>query len=232
MELNMSRTVWAEPKLKVLEELYEAIECHSCRQETNHKILSNAKFSVIYYSDDAFDNSMDATTTIEVIQCQGCMSPSIRYSSWDSENFDYHSDGLEPIITYDFHPKRNQLMVFDKAYELPPALEDLYIETVNAINNGSPTIAGIGIRGLIETICREEKIEGANLEKKIDNLFTSGKISKDSRDILHSLRLVYNKSAHESLKPSKEQLYISLEVIELLLKQLYIHSPLAKKHFT
>ncbi|MGX9306687.1 DUF4145 domain-containing protein, partial [Pantoea dispersa] len=93
-------------------------------------------------------------------------------------------------------------------------------------------IAGIGIRGLIETICREENIAGDNLEKKIDNLFNGGKISNDSKAILHSLRKIYNKSAHESFKPSKEQLYVSLEIIELLMKQLYIHSPLAKKHFT
>ncbi|MGX9241310.1 DUF4145 domain-containing protein [Pantoea dispersa] len=228
----MSRTVWDEPKLKILDNIMQSIECHQCNSETNHKVLTNAVFSVSYYTDDEYDNSMDASTRIEIIQCQGCMSPSVRFSSWDSEAVDYHSGGVDPIITYDFYPKRKQLVVFDKSYELPSALQDLYSETINAINNGSPTIAGIGIRGLIETICREENIAGDNLEKKIDNLFNGGKISNDSKAILHSLRKIYNKSAHESFKPSKEQLYVSLEIIELLMKQLYIHSPLAKKHFT
>jgi len=227
----VSRTVWDEPKLKIIDKTNESIMCHCCNQETNHRVLSSARFSACYYTDDEYDNSMDATTLIEIIQCQGCMNPSIRFSSWDSETVDYHSEGIEPIVSYDFYPKRNQLTTFDKSYALPNALEDLYSETVNAINNGSPTIAGIGIRGLIETICREENIQGRNLEQKIESLFTAGKISNDSRGILQSLRLIYNKSAHESFKPSQEQLRISLEVIELLLKQLYIHSDLAKKHF-
>lgn len=227
----MSRTVWDEPKLKLLDNINESIECYYCNIETNHKVLSSAQFSASFFTDDEHDNSIHATTSIEIIQCQGCMSPSTRFSSWDSEAVDYHSDGLDPIISYDFYPKRNQLIAFDNAYQLPSALEDLYLETVNAINNGSLIIAGIGIRGLIETVCREENIEGKNLEQKINSLFAAGKISKDSKDILHSLRMIYNKSAHESFKPSKEQLYISLEIVELLLKQLYIHSHLAKKHF-
>lgn len=227
----MSRTVWDEPELKIHDKLNESILCHHCNRETNHRILSSANFSVSYYEDDEHGNSMDVTNLIEVIQCQGCMSPSTRFSSWNSEAVDYHSEGYEPIVSYDFFPSRNQLAVFEKAYELPTALNDLYSETVNAINNGSPTIAGIGIRGLIETICKEEKIEGSNLEHKIDSLFNAGKISRDNKDILQSLRSIYNKSAHESFKPSKEQLHVSLEIIELLLKQLYIHSYLAKKHF-
>ncbi len=227
----MSRTVWDEPKLKLIDNVSESIECHCCNLETNHKVLSSAKFSASFFSDDEYDNSIHGATCIEIIQCQGCMTPSTRFSSWDSEAVDYHSNGADPIISYDFYPKRNQLVAFDKAYQLPTALEDLYLETVNAINNGSLIIAGIGIRGIIETVCKEENIEGKNLELKINGLFAAGKISNDSKDILHSLRMVYNKSAHESFKPSKEQLYISLEIMELLLKQLYIHSHLAKKHF-
>lgn len=220
-----------QPCLKIIENSNDSHHCNFCKRITNHKLLFKADFQSTYYAEDDYDNSVTSYETVNLIQCQGCMQPSIFNVKMDSEDVDYSEDGLSLITRESYYPPRKDIFEFDGHYLLPQALSDLYSETIGAINNELHTIAGIGIRGLIETICNQEKIEGNNLCNKIDNLFSEGKISRDSKEILHALRKTYNKSAHDSFKPSRAQLEISLEIIELLMKQIYVHKSETEKHF-
>lgn len=224
----MNRVTWEEPKINLDCLKNTSTECHICGRVTNHKSLVRVSFSEIHHSDDEYDNSITAFKSFLIIQCQGCMEPSLKIESGNSEDIDYNT--YEPDTTVEYYPKRQELTQFENSFLLPKALNDLYSETITAINSGCLTIAGIGIHGLIETICKEENIEGSNLHEKIENLHKEGKISKDSKEVLHSLRKLYNKSAHESFKPTIQQLQLSLDVIELLMKQIYIHADM-KKYF-
>lgn len=224
----MNRVTWEEPKIKLDNLNNPSTECHICGRVTNHKSLVNVSFSETHHNDDEYDNSITVYKTFSLIQCQGCMEPSLKIESCNTEDIDYNTH--EPEITVEYYPKRQELTQFENSFRLPKALNDLYSETITAINNKCLTIAGIGIRGLIETICKEENINGNNLSEKIENLFKDGKISSDSKEILHSLRKLYNKSAHDSFKPSLQQLQLSLDVIELLMKQIYLHAD-TKKYF-
>ncbi|MGL4683746.1 MAG: DUF4145 domain-containing protein [Hafnia alvei] len=224
----MSRITWESPTIKFNDDIFVSVDCHVCERITNHKVLIEVRLSSTQYEDDQHGNSVTCYKNLIIVQCQGCMEPSLKTETYDSDDFDYITK--EPEISVDYYPKRKQLSPFEHSYQLPAALRDMYIETISAINSECLIIAGIGIRGLIEIICREEKIKGRNLESKINTLFTEGKISADSKLILHSLRTLYNKSAHESFKPSIEQLKLSLDIIELLMKQIYVHSHEAKRH--
>lgn len=227
----MVKIIHEHPCLEIIENSHESHHCNFCKRITNHKLLFKADFEATYYTEDAYDNSVTYYESVNLIQCQGCMYPSIFNVKRDSEDVDY-SEGVPQLITREsYYPPRKDIFEFDGHYSLPQALSDLYSETIGAINNELHTIAGIGIRGLIETICNQEKIEGNNLCNKIDNLFSDGKISRDSKEILHALRKTYNKSAHDSFKPSRDQLEISLEIIELLMKQIYVHKSETEKHF-
>ncbi|HHR0987936.1 TPA: DUF4145 domain-containing protein [Klebsiella oxytoca] len=226
----MSKVTWTEPKVLVDKLNNTSIECHVCGRITNHKSLAQVSFSETYHSEDEYENSITGYKTLEILQCQGCMEPTLKTETSNTEDMDFSTYQLN--INIDYYPKRKELTQFEHSYRLPTALCDLYSETITAINNNCLTIAGIGIRGLIETICKEEKIEGNNLFEKIDNLFTEGKISSDGKSILHSLRKLYNKSAHDSFKPSQQQLLVSLDILELLMKQIYVHTYDAKIHFS
>lgn len=227
----MNRFTWEDPVVTSVNLENCSSPCVQCNQQTNHKQLVSAKFSRTYHADDKYGNEITYINYIIIMQCQGCMSFSVKNESMNSEDIDY-SDEMDPFIEIEYYPSRTEVKNFEDDYFLPQAISNLYSETVTAINNNCYTIAGIGIRAIIETICNEHKIAGRTLERKIDNLYIAGKISNDSKSILNSLRKVYNKSAHESFKPNKEQLLLSLEIVKLLLRQLYVHSGMAKKHFT
>ena len=226
----MSNVTWSDPKV-ILDDLKNrSNECHICRSTTNHKSLVKVLFSITNEAEDEYSNSETGWKEFEIIQCQGCMEPRLKVEEYNSEDMNCHA--LEPIIAFSYYPAMNEQIPFEHLHRLPEALSDMYTETLSAINNGCLTIAGIGIRGLIETICREEEISGRDLFAKINNLFTAGKISNDNKEILHSIRQLYNRSVHESFKPTIKQLRVSLDIIELLMKQIYVHSHDIKKLIT
>lgn len=226
----MSNVTWSDPKV-ILDDLKQrSNECHVCRKTTNHKSFVRVCFSETHEAEDEFLNSETGYKEFEIIQCQGCMEPRLKVEHYSSVDINYNTH--EPNISVELYPAFNEQLPFEHLYRLPEALSDMYTETLIAINSGCLTIAGIGIRGLVETICREEEISGHNLYEKVENLFIEGKISADNKSILHSIRELYNRSAHESFKPSIKQLRVSLDIIELLMKQLYIHSHEVKKHLS
>jgi len=83
-------------------------------------------------------------------------------------------------------------------------------------------LAGIGIRALIETVCKEKKATGRTLEEKIDSLASMRFLTKTSAEALHSMRIIGNAAAHEVAVHSEETFRIVLDVVEHLLLDVYI----------
>jgi hypothetical protein len=98
----------------------------------------------------------------------------------------------------------------------------IYNETHSALCNKMPILAGIGIRVLIEAICKEKTASGKNLEEKIDSLVSMEVLTKDGAEILHSLRILGNIAAHEVASQSDDKLAVAMDVVEHLLNGVYI----------
>ena len=114
-------------------------------------------------------------------------------------------------------------------YLLPFPLPNIYKETHAALVNQQPVLAGIGIRALVEAVCNDQAAQGKNLEQKIDGLMNMGLLTKDQAEFLHGLRILGNEAAHE-VKPHKEDtLGAAMDVVEHLLKTVYILPVQAKK---
>ncbi|MGH8646600.1 MAG: DUF4145 domain-containing protein, partial [Gammaproteobacteria bacterium] len=80
---------------------------------------------------------------------------------------------------------------------LPKQLERVYTETINGLNRGQPVLCGIGVRAIVETVVKDQRAKGPNLSKQIDNLVTAGVLTKEGAQILHKLRVLGNKAAHD-----------------------------------
>jgi hypothetical protein len=92
-----------------------------------------------------------------------------------------------------------------------------------------PVLAGIVIRAIVETVCKEKGASGGNLEQKIDHLAAMNLITSDGARILHSLRVLGNKAAHEVKPHTQKELSVAFAVLEHLLQTVYIIPELAKK---
>lgn len=202
------------------------IVCKECANETSHSIIA----TYIEKGDEACGggHSYQWTNRNEIIQCLGCESVSFRIVSDNSEDWDhdYDSDPQEPDViyhkTYKYYPSRFAGMQEVDVHMLPDKIRGIYQETILAIENEQSILSGIGVRALIETICKDQNVSGKNLFEKLDSLHSNSIVTTEGLKALHKLRVLGNESAHEVKAHSKEVLILAFEVIKHMLEGTYI----------
>lgn len=228
--------VQIEPKIKVSDGDSEGTEsnhpCSLCRRRTRHIVLSDVKLSGTEESDDTFIYGW--TNNYKIIQCKGCLSVQFMLEHSNSEDI-MHFQGLQGweedyVVTCDYFPdNENRREEIDHVQLLPQNVERIYSETLRGLNANLPILVGVGIRALIETICNDKNAQGKFIIDKINDLVKQGVLTQDGADILHKLRILGNKSAHEVVPHKKLTLSIAFDVVEHLLKGVYIIPHLAGK---
>ena len=110
----------------------------------------------------------------------------------------------------------------DSDHLLPSNLQLIYNETIKSINFGQAVLTGMGIRAIVETVCKDKNANGKDLYAKINDLVKQRVLTKKEADILHELRIIGNEAAHEVKPHNNDTLTLALDVIDHLLKGVYI----------
>lgn len=190
--------------------------CNQCEGETNHTCKAHYYRHYLIYT-VSFLGGFSFTIGYRLWMCAGCESCTLeRYSTDES------MEGEDGIAEYEieFFPKRTEYNHKSKYFkQLPPKLDGIYKEAVQAFNNQMGILCGVGIRALIEGICADQEVTGKNLETKINGLTSI--LPTNIVTGLHDLRFMGNEAAHELSAPSQEELQLALEVCEDLLNFLY-----------
>jgi len=208
--------------------------CAICKTTTKHLILSDIELKGRDSTDDYLIYGWDEN--YQIIQCQGCENPSFKKTHMNSED-EIHWQGPEGYestwrIQEDFYPnpEEGRASVDDK-HLLPNKLLLIYEETISALNSNQRVLTGIGIRAIVETVCKDKDTKGGRLIDNIDDLVNKGVLTKDGADILHKLRTLGNESAHEVKPHDNVQLGLALDVIDHLIQGVYILPHHAKAKF-
>lgn len=190
--------------------------CGSCRQDTTHEIL----FMETRSSDDDFWWRDD----YYVAKCCGCDELTFLLESSSEDNIDYDEDGNEVIMPVyrTFPEKRTLAQGLTNMWNVPHPISRVYKETISALNDGCFMLAAAGFRMIIEATCIENGIKGSNLEIKINNLCKANIITRRDRDRLHSIRFMGNDSVHAMKMPEKAALLLVLEIVDIMIKNLYL----------
>jgi hypothetical protein len=211
---------------KVLE-----VACSECRRSTDHKVIASADL----HGDDDMGHgaSFQWSTHYQIVQCLGCRTFSFRSASSNSEEFvQVAEDKWEHTEYVELYPARNAgRSVLKDVLLLPNDVQRIYEETVKAMNNDQSVLAGIGIRALIESVCRDRGAVGNNLLAKIDALVGMGVLAPPGAEILHKIRTLGNAAAHEVKPHTSEQLALAMDVVENTLQAVYILPHHAKNTF-
>lgn len=198
------------------------LPCIKCTGKTAHKVLASMD---VRGSEGDHNYSFDWSTDYQIVQCLGCKTISFRKASSNSEDYYPINDTeYEYEVAETLYPSRIDGIkgLGDETHYLPSAVRRIYDETLQALSNQSPVLAAIGLRALLETVCKEKKASGNDLLKKIDSLVTSGILTPASAAILHKIRSLGNAAAHAVKPHSEKQLALAMDIIEHLLKDVYI----------
>jgi hypothetical protein len=105
---------------------------------------------------------------------------------------------------------------------IPEAVWKLYRETNDAVNSNIRTLAGGGLRAVVEAICLDKKISSGNLQQKIETLANQGFLTKTQAELLHEERYLGNAALHELATPSAQDIEDGLGIIEGLINTIYV----------
>jgi hypothetical protein len=179
-------------------------------RNTNHQILYTD-------SQSGEDEKLDIWWKIEnhLVKCMGCDTVALFCRSTNSESFPDTNENIYPELKLGRVP-------IDGYDDLPQQLRQIYLETLKAMDANQPILAGIGIRAIIETVCKERNTSGSKLENQIDDLASQGVLTAAGAALLHKLRIIGNKAAHEVKPHSNKELSLAMEVINHLLLGVYI----------
>jgi ribosomal protein S27E len=205
--------------------------CNGCKRGTNHKVLFSKIVTEVDEPDDDSFPPIRESRDFMVIQCDGCDE----ISFLERVSGDVYSNSDDSPSYFDFNYPTNQydievnFLIDDEKNKLPKLLADLYQEVEGAFKEESNILAGVGLRMLVEAICIEQKITGGNLKLQIPKLHLAGLISSNEVPILDKLRQIGNFSAHSIKGFSLDKLEYALDIINHILKSIYILPMINKK---
>jgi hypothetical protein len=197
-----------------------SVLCTKCTGKTWHIVLVSADvrgtetgLNEKYHFGWAVDH--------QIIQCLGCKRVSFRCLEIDSamSGPTDESLGIETL----FPPRIDGVKDLDDGiYDLPSAVGRIYKETLMALANQAPVLAAIGIRALVEAVCKEKRAEGGDLLQRIERLVKMEVLTPANASALQKIRTLGNQAAHEVKPHSNDQLHLAMEVLQHLLKDVYI----------
>ena len=217
----------------------EDLECAECNRQTMHTVLASYKDS---WRDDVRDISGGATH--EFLRCNGCATGTYRIVYWFSEEPGDNTTTLYP-------PRGGFTRKPHSWREVPYEnnLPQVYDQTISGFNAPLFTLAGAGVRLLIEGVCIDQKVKDGpvldaagkpiikkgnpvrrgNLQGKINGLAERGFITANQALNLHKIRFLGNDAAHQLDIPTAEVVSHAIDIVEHLLNQVYEQPAIAKE---
>ena len=203
---------------------YVEVSCGECAHATRHKILTEVR-------DHLDDGDITLWRQFQVVQCQGCLEVSFCEASQFSEDMDVDENGETFIpTTRKLFPNRTTgRPLMNEVQLLSPEVYRVYQEAHAALCAQLPIMAGLGVRTLVESVCRDKKMKGRDLKERISALQAAGFITPDGAEILNHLRQMGNAAAHDMKAHTPNEINAAFDVLEYLLQGVYVIPKLAER---
>lgn len=191
--------------------------CNLCQHQTNHSILGEHSRE-IREGNDAFPQI--TFQAWNVLQCLGCQSikVSVVETSPDSKN---HRETHYPAINCRSIPNWEQ--------HLPQLFRDLIREVYTALNAECLCLSTIGTRTLVDTMLTELVGDVGGFAKKLDNAVKSGFFTDNQKQKINVAVEAGNAASHRGFRPTPEQFFDVLEIVEHALKDYYVIGKLSSR---
>ena len=187
--------------------------CPSCKRYTNHKVLRS-----ITHDWATAGNDICGYDDYTIVQCLGCEGISYATTSSDSESMD--DDGGYAITLRQYPEVNIEHTAITLPYSTPVDVREAYNEASKALSYGLTHLGAIGMRLIIELICKAENGVGKNLFERIDSLREQHIISESVADTIHGIRFFGNDAVHDN-KVKTHELNAAWQTVNILISYIY-----------
>lgn len=229
-----------------MEKLQTKVYCDRCKRRTNHGILKHHREEENHPDDLCWQE--DYYISI----CLGCDNVNFVSVYHDQsmviyDPYEEEYEHFEDIKVYPPEPTKD-IEIFNVHKErsfknLPEIIKVLYKEVVKSYNANLYLLSAIGLRMIVEGICKDlgiedgyivdentggkkkdkngKEIRSKKLVGQINGMIEKGVIVQVQSRILHQIRELGNQTAHELKKPKDRTISSGIEIIESILHIIY-----------
>lgn len=213
------------------------IFCNCCRVITHHHLrarysrvrqgVEDADGNFVAFIDEVEGSEFLASNQVidtgrritnSIWSCAGCDQETFE---WQYQSEDVNGEWHE--AEQEYYPERSQGSIGRAQkhfHALNPKLRNLYAEVIACFNHGSMLLCSVGLRSLLEGICKDKGLTDGNLEHKIEGLIKFLP-SVNLIQALHNFRFAGNAAAHDLDPLSREDAEMAIGIVEDLLNFLY-----------
>lgn len=204
--------------------------CAECLRDTNHTVMyrHTTRWGEELDQDGC---AIDGADLYSLVQCKGCDSIRMLHEHWFSEDW----DGDGPTLYRDYYPpnvirqKPNWQQhgnFFPQLYELSQLLGEIY----RAMGVGALRVATMGVRALVERIMIDQVQDQNSFEKNMVAFFQAGLVAGHQQDMFRSTLIEAGHAAmHRGWDPTTEDVNTLLDIVEGLVKSIYVDPGRAEK---
>jgi hypothetical protein len=198
----------------------ESLPCRACEANTKHDVLWEVKRR----EDFPEDHTM-WTEDYFVGTCRGCETISFFLrEGWHSDTYldRYNDELVDGRNLLSFPRMRHSKHTSQMVAELPDTIKLAYTEAIVALREGQKVLPGIGLRLVLEVVCKDQSADGRTLYERIEALRDAGHLTEQAASVLHSIRVFGNEAAHDARAATPTELEAAVVVIENLLQNIYV----------
>ncbi|MDU9695551.1 DUF4145 domain-containing protein [Priestia aryabhattai] len=236
------------------------IYCSSCDKNTNHMFLADKQGNKLEHkiSDVDVEEDMGLSFSDEyyIVQCMGCDKVAFLNIYGDETMFyivgkDQWADReyIQDYNVYPPEPEKEDVVLKSLKYvsqyefcHLPEFIEVLRNEVIFAYREKAKLLCGMGLRMIVEAVCKEKGIteqprlkkgnplldedgkvimRNLKLYEKIEILKERNIIDEPQKNVLHQVRDLGNDTAHEIKPHNLLLLRQALNVVDFILYNIY-----------
>jgi hypothetical protein len=198
--------------------------CNTCGRTSIHTVEATL-------SGDWGDRDYSGGEEHSLIRCGGCDTVMYKATHWDEHDVDYDEDG-EPYLakTPKYYPApQTRKLDTEYLFHLPMKIYDVLNEVLHSQSNNDLILATMGVRLLIETICKNANCKAKTLAKQIDELESNGLIGAEEKGLFHQIRSFGNASAHAGEAMTSDQIASGIDMCLDLIEKLFVQPAKKKK---
>lgn len=195
--------------------------CRNCGVWTSHVVLKSKTYKTYDDEDDEEIGMLDgepgllSETTYEMIECSGCECVTLRETERSCE-----SD--EPEVRYFPPPGSRRQPTWGGILFPDLRMHWLLDEVYTALNAHCHWLATMGCRALIDMVMTDLVGDIGGFERKLGALEDKGFIAKHHRDLLTAALETGHAASHRGHRPTTHDLNSVLDIVEMLLHQIYV----------
>jgi hypothetical protein len=190
----------------------ERVHCNGCRQRTEHRLLK----TVTHYDQTEAEDSW--STTFDMLECCGCKDAMLR------RTFVFNAE--EPAVRY-FPPlisRHSPSWQYNLPQDIAAVLDEVY-RSLDADNRSLPMM---GARALVDMLIVKKVGDVGSFKQKLEKFATDGFIGTAQVEILDAALDAGSAAAHRGHTPSFEQVNAVMDIVENLLKAVYVLPDMAE----